>query len=274
MKRFLYKLYSKILSILYVWKWSIDVLLLRKSIKKKTEAPKTVRGKLLVLIPHADDEWVGCSQLLCDEKLDVILLNVDMQGGDGEELHIHRRKELQQIANNYNRKLITIGDNKEQALRRVIEENSPNIICVPYFFDWHPEHIAVMNCLFRVVNDSTYKNDVLMYQVSLPILPEECNYWIPMNKDQWARKWSVFEEVYKSQISIPYKRFACNERINGAVCGDYAAEVYQLISADIWQSQLPNHLLKQTEIDKVKTSIMDIAKTRKFLSSFYKNRNN
>ena len=116
MKRFLYKLYSKLLSILYVWKWSFDVLFLRKSTKKKKEQPKEISGKLLVLIPHADDEWVGCSQLLCDENIEVILLNMDMRGGDEEELHSHRREELQLIANKYNRELITIGYDKEQTL--------------------------------------------------------------------------------------------------------------------------------------------------------------
>ncbi len=272
LKVFLYKIYSMLKFQLGVLKWSYDTWVLRNVIKKKDREEKIIGGKILVLIPHADDEWVGCSQLLMNKDLEVILFNMDMQGGDTVELHAHRREELQSIADLCERKLITSGENKEQLLKECVDEIHPDIVCVPYYFDWHPEHVKVMNHLFWVMNHTEYKGRIMMYQVSLPILPEECNYWIPMSKGQWKQKWMHFEDVYLSQITIPYKRFSSNERINGAICGNYAAEVFRIETVGNWKAKLSQYQLNSEETKELKASLMDIAKTRRILSSILESR--
>ena len=268
----LHKLKKKIRHLLTVYRWKKETVVCREQITSKDSPVELPKGRYLVLIPHADDEWVGCSQLICNKSKEVILLNMDMDGGDAEELHIERRKELDRLASLYKRELLHIDGNKIESLKEILAFIKPDYVCLPYFFDWHPEHIEVMSILNEASKQIAIKCNVLMYQVSLPILPSECNCWQAMTKSQWKKKWQLFEKVYKTQTQIPYKRFAYNERINGALANSIAAELYQVIPIEVWRDKLSVYLLDGNEKDEIKHVMKQIGETRALLSRFLKKR--
>ena len=108
---------------------------------------------------------------------------MDMQGGDSKDLHEIRYKELENTVNKYNAILYTITSNKMDNLKKIIKEEQPKFIFVPFFIDWHPEHIETINILYNVIKMLQYECKIIAYQVSLPVLPDFINAYVPMNKE-------------------------------------------------------------------------------------------
>lgn len=191
--------------------------------------------RYLVLLPHADDELIGCDQLL-KSNATCLVVNMDMDGDDSDKLHQIRYQELQSYINSIKRELITISDDKIEGLTKIISEYNPSVICVPSCFDWHPEHFQVMQYL----QESLYKNAaqplIAMYQVSVPLLSDYINMALPMNKAEYDEKWNGFNYYYKSQKHLPAFRFGANERVNGKLLKTFAAESYIVFDNKRWCS--------------------------------------
>lgn len=49
----------------------------RKLAQKKIQ--KVPTGKKIILMPHSDDEWIGCSRILLDQPEQVMVVNMDMK---------------------------------------------------------------------------------------------------------------------------------------------------------------------------------------------------
>lgn len=254
LKQILKRILLWVLQIRNLLLWNLECKQLRKSIVVQTILSLPYGKKTIILIPHADDEWVGCSSLVMNGS-DILLYDMDMNGGDDKVLHEARYNELSKISTLYKKPLLKIGLNKSLSLIETITKEKPQMICVPFFFDWHPEHIEVMGMLRQALLNLEYDVDIAMYQVSMPI-PRNCITHInPMSKIEWKRKWKTFEEIYKSQIGIPYKRFAINERINGAVCESYAGEAFVYCGASVWLANYDEWLLTS---DEKKESLMNL----------------
>lgn len=270
-KSIIVKLYSSLINLNRCCLWYIDYLNFRFfcTPKKRKRVDKFQRA--LILIPHADDEWVGCSCII-NNVSDVLLVNVDMQGGDSGDLHKERLHELNKVADQFNKTLTTLPFPKEESLRAIVDRFRPTHIYVPFFFDWHQEHIQTMFLLKDALRSLTFNTTVAMYQVSLPIIPEMVTHYIPMNKDTFVNKWKFFECIYKTQLGIPYKRFSINEKINGAYVGSYAVEVFSYMTKDEWLRMIDDWTLTNEEMALIKTNLQRIRKTRVLLKSFYNKR--
>lgn len=271
-KRLLIKAYNYFLKKKRELKWLRQVRYWRKQISFKETKPIDNDARYLILAPHSDDEWIGCSRIIKTCK-HVIILNMDMQGGDTKELHHTRFLEMNTLVSKYGRRLLTIGHEKEKSLAEIIADVKPDCVCLPFFFDWHPEHIQVMRYLNQALSNSSYQGKILMYQVSLPIDSVFVNVSTPMSNEELRDKWNTFKETYKTQTMIAYKRFMANERINGAISGAYAAEVY--VTSDIcsWLGEFEKLMLTSSEIDKVKCCLSNITKVRLVISNFAEGRN-
>lgn len=246
------------------YKWMSAVYRERRAIDQIELCSEFDKG--IILIPHADDEWIGCSQLIINSSQDIILCNMDMPGGDTSELHKKRREELEKISSIYKRELITLENNKENSLMSLLSSYAPCTIFVPYFFDWHPEHVETMvilyNALLRIKNNLQNTLHIAMYQVSVPV-PIECiTHGMLMNRIDLVQKWRVFKKVYHSQRIIPIARFIANERINGKIGGGYACEVYSVMSASSWIDKLHHYLLNDIEKNNFKMILSDLSKIR------------
>ncbi len=273
MKDILRKVYHFLLRCIQILNWKKEASCERKSITANTNIQNSLKGKKLILIPHADDEWVGCSRFVMHDN-DLTLCNMDMQGGDSKQMHEIRVNELGRIASRYNRNLVTIGEDKDGELSKLITSLRPDIIFVPFFMDWHEEHVAVMQCLKTALEayQDVLKNSKLqiaMYQVSLPIVTDAVTHCVPLDKNQWKEKWTVFEEIYKTQVVIPYKRFAYNEHINGKIASSFAAEVFVVSDAQKWQHDYEKMLFTEDEKTRINAALQNITETRKLLKDFY-----
>lgn len=271
LKQILKRILLWVLQIRKLLLWNLDCKQLRKSIVVQTIPSLPYGKKTVILIPHADDEWVGCSSLVKNGS-DILLYDMDMNGGDDKVLHEARYNELLKISTLYNKPLLKVGLSRSLSLIEIIKKEKPQMICVPFFFDWHPEHIEVMGILRQALLNLEYDVDIAMYQVSMPI-PRNCiTHLNPMSKIEWKRKWKTFEGIYKSQTGIPYKRFAINERVNGAVCEAYAGEAFVYCGASAWLANYDEWLLTSDEIKEALMYLQSIEKINQTVKGFNQKR--
>ncbi len=253
-------------------RWLIQIKYWRKRLSPISSIELDCASKFLILAPHADDEWIGCSQIISNYK-NVTILNMDMRGEDSKETHELRYQEMMAIAKEYKTCFKTLSGDKISSLKTLLEKESYDYVCLPYYFDWHPEHIEVMNILRESICNINKNLSILMYQVSLPICQDAVNFYIPMEKCSFKKKWFVFRRNYRTQSNFPYKRFMANECINGALSKTYAAEVYRFASLNQWLLELKNGLLTESEVSKVITGLQNITTTRNYLSTILMNKN-
>lgn len=259
MKKILVKAYSYLVNTKRMIKWNRQINILRRSISISRNEKLEPDGKYLLLLPHVDDEWIGASSIIKDMEYDVVLCNMNMPGGDDTETHRIRENELKIIGHTYGRKIIKY----QGSIKDIIDREKPRYIMLPFFIDWHQEHIKVMKILFDYLqNENGYEYKIVMYQVSVPIGEKFVNRVNRQTKAEFKEKWRVFRRVYTSQIKIPYQRFGCNERISGALANSYAAEVFVDMNRKRWIQYYEKFILKGKDCSVLKQNINDLQKIR------------
>lgn len=244
-------------------KWKRDADYCRKKVKRGDISP-VPEGKKIILMPHSDDEWIGCSQILLHSPENSIVVNMNMCGGDDRNLHQIRRREAEAVSERFGYRFITIQD-KLNELKEIISSEKPRCVFLPCYLDWHEEHIEVMRLFQEAALQCDYSGLVGMYQVSLPIPADMINCGMTMTKKQLKEKWTLLKHMYRTQSFLPVKRFMLNEYINGGITNEYAVEAYSVCSFDKWSSCFPTLLLKEGERDKYKKNLQDIMIIRTML---------
>ena len=279
MKKILVTVYKKCFELKNQILWRLECKKISKRIKYANNIKElNTENKSIILIPHSDDEWVGCSQIIEDKNSKTILCNLNMQGNDSDNIHKVRYNELKNTSIKYDKELITIKSEKVTKLKEIIDETKPKMIFVPSFIDWHEEHQEVINILYNAIKEIKNEFDIVMYQVSVPIHYKFVNYAIPMAKAQLKNKWKYFRNNYKTQKYFPYKRFMLNEKINGRILNTFASEVYITLSKNEWKDI--KEIINNSEISKLKNNLQSISKMRKESEELYEkyfakeNRNN
>ncbi len=246
-----------------------DFIKLKYRTQNKEVNSFNMSKKIVILIPHADDEWIGCSQIIVHTN-DVVLCNLNMPGGDTTELHMRRFEELKLISEKYNSRLLNLEySNLENELTQVILAEKPELIFVPFYYDWHEEHVKSMQCLCKCLGNIGEKKikkiRIAMYQVSVPIPNRWINFALPMRKNEFYNKWQTFDTVYKTQVSLPWQRFRYSELINGRLCNNYAAEVFSVLDCKVWCDFLEKELLNPNEKRMIKQNLQDMIAVRNIL---------
>ena len=252
-------------------KWHFQSLFIRAISSNKGAKLIDTKKKYLILAPHSDDEWIGCSQIIL-QCINTTICNMNMQGGDTVEIHNMRYNEMLSVANRFKRKFITLIDDKVANLQNVICQEKPDFILVPHFIDWHPEHLEVMEILKQLVSNGFYMGQILTYQVSVPFTNGKDCYYLPMNKEQQCFKWKVFFEHYKTQSFMPVKRFIANEYINGANISSNGAELYKQYVAEEWVRAMDFFNEHIETRNFLKKNINNIFSIRRMISSVYKSK--
>lgn len=264
--KFLIVIYRRLYSLFQLIKWFIQTFYLRNRNVYSEVCYNDIKGKVLILAPHSDDEWIGCSQLMIDDSIDVTVCNMDMPGGDSLELHQMRREEMELVAHVCSREIMTLNEEKIKSLKCVIENVRPNFICLPFLIDWHSEHRKVMGFLSQL-SLYTQLNDVkiIMYQVSVPIPLFFINYVKIMSYKRWRNKWSFFKQYYSTQTYIPYIRFSLNECVNSNITRrrTIAAEVFSIMSFSRWQDYYIKSSRFEERIKSLVNCISDLFLIRK-----------
>ena len=219
-------------------------------------------GKYLVLIPHSDDEWIGCGTIIQDGKYDVVLCNMNMPGGDSIDIHVTRRNEMNNIAQMFNRKLVTCDEDTE--LYNIITNEKPKGIVIPYIYDWHEEHFFVMNRLSKVLSILNFPCNVVMSQITVPIAYYNITHANKMNKKSWKHKWSIFRNNYRTQKYFPWYRLSCHERLNGEIFGWFSSEVFCVMKSDKWLEVFFKSRPTEDERQQIKERISSLQLVREF----------
>ena len=220
----------------------------------------------LILIPHADDEWIGCSRVILNDNTS-ILFDMDMSGNDSDQQHILRKKELKKVALETGcvYKCISIYD-KVKSLIEIIENRKPYYIFLPYYYDWHSEHIDVMRILKEALSTTCYNCKIAMYQVSLPMISRHITNYYPMCKEECEGKWRFFNKQYVTQKYLPTIRFASHEYINGGLFSCYSAEVFSVVESKDWCSRVDRLIMSEQERKVALKNINNIKNIRTIIN--------
>ncbi|WP_281532028.1 hypothetical protein [Anaerocolumna aminovalerica] len=272
------KIYSKLYREVILSKSFLDSRQLKR-MSGKLDTYDRIQGNVILLVPHADDEWVGCSRLFNIESLNITLCNMDMQGGDTEELHKRRYSELSRTAQINNVPIENVNGSVGQKIVRLsslIREIKPQYICVPFYYDWHSEHLEVIRILYEAL--SKLKNyeeifldvKILMYQVSVPISQQLITHCLAMSKKEQKDKWNMFRMVYKTQSFFPVRRYIYNEYISGGLCNAYAAEVFVCEKCLNWMAIIKSRTIDESKRKLLEENFTDIKKIRIISELFLK----
>lgn len=264
-RRFAGKIIRNIKSRFNPLKWKIQARFIRLTSSKSVKLlPIDNSKKYLILAPHSDDEWIGASQIMlnCPKT---IICNMDMQGGDSEEVHKLRYSEMLSVSSKFNCKLVTLVGEKVNSLLSIIQCENPDYVLLPHFIDWHPEHIEVMGYLRKIILDGLYSNDVLTYQVSVPFLNRNNCFYYPMSKETQLNKWSVFMDYYKTQNFMPIGRFIANEMVNGVEISEVSAEIYKRYCAAKWIEEFDDFEMRIKDRRILSKHINNLVDIRKFI---------
>ena len=243
------------------WGWRKEMHALLDATDPAASKPSLPKGKYVVLIPHSDDEWIGNSTLISNHDYEVVLYNMNRQGGDNAELHAERLDEMKNIAASYGRELRTYYN--ENDLSQFLTRYKPDCVLLPCFIDWHEEHIEV-NDIFFQISKANSMDDILvgMYQVTVPFSLANITHVNPMLRTQWKNKWSKFRKTYRTQSNFPWYRVACNERIQGSLFNSYAAEVYTVYPINRWQSIFEKKRLTKDWMEEIKNKLYSLIEIR------------
>ena len=246
-------------------KWHSDAYKYKKKIQQHDICKEFIGKNIWVLMPHSDDEWIGCSQLLYSQPDTIHVINMNMPGGDDETLHKERKRELMEMAENFGYR-VTLVDDSEYLCSLLIKE-APDIVFLPSFLDWHTEHHLVNEKFEEAAKIAAFSGDIGMYQISIPMPVKFINAGCLMTKEELLNKWRLFGEVYKSQKFLPQKRFQLNEMINGAVSDSFALEAYSILPFEEWIGLKERFSLDNLEIIRIKGNINDIDVIRQIIEN-------
>lgn len=248
-------------------RWYLDYKAERRNISALEGEINLSDSNKLILLPHVDDEWIGCSQVLVRYP-NSIICDMDMLGGDSIEIHVKRKKELAEVAKYLNRKLVTITTDKSNRLKDIIEELNCFEIFLPFFIDWHSEHLEVIDIVEEALRGLSRNINVVMYQISVPMRKHNVNFALPLTEKDCKEKWSLFEKFYPTQLHLPTLRFMLQERINGAYANSYAAEVFCLMERDHWLKEKNKYSLKDNYKRQLSDSLNNINLSRSIVEQF------
>ncbi len=138
--------------------------------------------KALILVPHPDDETIGCGGLLIKLSYNSLIKVILFTQGEKLESHLSmealrekRIQEFREVMNLLNIKDVEIYDFPDGGLRDYkeklktlikskIEEYKPDVTVTSYIFDYHEDHKVLGEIIFEI-----YKRfpeiDFLMYSV-------------------------------------------------------------------------------------------------------------
>lgn len=243
------------------WYWKKEMHALLAATEHTSTKPSLPKGKYVVLIPHSDDEWIGNSTLISDSDYEVVLYNMNRQGGDSAELHAKRLGEMKNMAKSYGRELRTYYNDND--LSQFLMRYKPDCVLLPCFIDWHEEHIEVIDIFLQISKANNIDNlFVGMYQVTVPFKLANITHVNPMPQTQWKSKWNKFRVSYKTQPNFPWYRVACNERIQGSLFNCYAAEVYTVQPIKQWQTMYDNNRLSKDKMNEIKNRLHSLKDIR------------
>lgn len=188
--------------------------------------------KVVVLVPHADDEWIGPYSIIKDRPSKLHCIYFNLFGIDYSEENIRKRNvEIKKSSEYWGFTLDNVYKYDVDALCQLIKD--ARYCFIPSPFDWHEEHRKVFLTFVMAFNKLTIeqreKLNVFYFSVSVPHPCDKAQFYIPLTKKELNEKWSQFVKIYHSQAFMPACRYKLQLRLVPKTVG-YAAQTF--IKAD------------------------------------------
>jgi LmbE family N-acetylglucosaminyl deacetylase len=131
-------------------------------------------GRVLVLVPHPDDEVLSCGGTLakhCQQgnKVKIVYLT-------GSQMRAKEAKLATQILGISDLKFagfkdgeLVAGPKEIKKITSLILNYKPNYIYTPSFLDPHPDHAATAKILVKAIKKSGFKGEIWSYEIWTPI---------------------------------------------------------------------------------------------------------
>lgn len=237
-----FKLKARILKYRTIWFGS--GLLSRFSGKKLINhnyiLPDEHLENILILAPHADDEWIGCSRALQrSEKSTVYYFNF-LGKNYSSANEKTRLEEIRKLSKIFSFELI-ISENREDYsdFQKLITDKNYSAVFIPFPLDWHPEHIKVNDIAQEIISKSGKNFNLYFYHISVPIPEVDIRYsYLPLSGSEAKEKIKVFDENYVSQKNTPIRRLVLQNKIWAQGQKFYAAEMYARFQIIEWKEFL------------------------------------
>ena len=194
--------------------WNIENNELQKNNKKnnyKIEKLIIDGCSVLIVIPHPDDELIGCFSIISNPNVHADLYYTGLTGYDTSKSNRHTRmKELETISECFSRCLFVDEPDSHSELIRLLNEKKYDYVVLPAYIDWHWEHrktcLSVLELLCSLKMENNPK--ILFYMVTVPIPDEYVNRYGEVRNE----KWELFKSIYLSQKHMPIERFKVVEK--------------------------------------------------------------
>lgn len=226
-------------------------------------------GNVLVVIPHADDDLIGCYSII-EGNNNIYGYYIGDYPIKDSSLTFIRDNELVQFANSFNLNIIKKNSNNHVVnIKDTILNYKITTILTPDFNDWHPDHQKASKYVIDAIKGITNMPLILTYSITVPKpFFRNCLYSI-LSREAQEKKWNTFNKFYISQRFMPIKRFKFQEIINAiGIDGVYAAELFTPLSFD---ELVEEYKVRPTDSVRVniRSLINDISKIRNYSDSRY-----
>lgn len=219
-------------------KWYVQYYLARMERlypHKLTKLELDLNEKIVTLVPHADDEWIGPYSIIKQRprKLYVVYFNLFGDNYSADNIYI-RNSEILASSEYWGFKLI---DNRSYDVESLCEALKDAKYCfLPSPYDWHEEHLKVFRTFVKAYGKLTDKQkkvlEIYCYCVSVPHPTSFSLFYIPLTKQEVEEKWSRFTMIYHSQAFMPSLRYKLQLRLVPSDVG-YAAQTFVKSNPDM-----------------------------------------
>lgn len=225
-----------------------------------SEIDLSVLGNTLIIVPHADDELIGCHGILKKTDKNVWLYYIGHYPIVDEQLRHTRDNELLSLSKLFGINVISHNDDISNLID-AINRHKITSVFTPDFVDWHEDHQNASLLLKESIPNLDHQPDIYTYSVTVPFKSHGQLYALPYTRQELSEKWNLFYEIYRSQNFMPVCRFKNQERINAiGLDNAYAAELFRKVSVREFMAAAESRPQKdeRTHIYSLINSITDI----------------
>lgn len=225
--------------------------------------------RILVLAPHADDELIGCYQLIKNHYDTVTVLYCSFLGSNYSDSNKRTREKefvsfVQTVNCDY---IISSPDRVKEDIRTFINQSMPEFIFLPSVVDWQHEHRKLNNLCNEVVEENMDLK-IGWYHVSLPIPIDYINSYSLMSNKDFEEKWAVMNSCYTSQLHMDIERFRFVEK---SIPNDNCAlETYSILTIHNWKKMIANAHIIQPELNALKECLGNMKKMFCLTNNIYR----
>ena len=234
--------------------------------QKLTKLELNLNEKIVVLVPHADDEWIGPYSVIRQRppKLHVVYFNLFGDNYSDGNIYI-RNSEIKASSEYWGFMLVA---NHTYDVKSLCEELQDAKYCfLPSPYDWHEEHRKVFRTFVEAYNklkdEQKNRLEAYYYCVSVPHPKSLSLFYIPLNKGEVDEKWNQFSKIYHSQAFMPSLRYKLQMRLVPSEVG-YAAQTF--IQANI------DRLFKDYEFVNTPNVVQELANLKNHINNIVASR--